>query len=1134
MALSFLVLEVFSLILTPSEAVIYYVTPTEPPNPDCPGQPCQTLDYYFSHKEEYFNSSKINVTMLLLGGEHILSSNHTEWVKTDCYAPKHAHLIKNLEMFEMIGLEPAHDVVIQLFTGIYVVNITKSHFANLKFFDATTDQVYMTLCALYLVGCRLSANTSQSSEKTAPADNVTLVTVVNETIFNGVELYQFTSKPNNFQIDTTVANSWFIDQLGLFTLTDRLADLNLNSYVRVTNCTFNNSYLALIYDSVNVIIFNSTVWKGEMYLTKCNVEINRTVLLSNVISSDAIGDVHIDNPFSTYMFLSSSVTITGDVTFANSVKTLIAAHSSSITLSGNISFLNNSGVSGGAMALYSSTLNIAPNTSVYFYNNTATETGGAIYLGNEGNTDLPSSLLPCFYQLLDYDYDVNSSNWYDISFHNNSATEGGDHIYGALMHSGDCYVDHAHKAVASCCVQKYFHYNPKSQSSVSSDPMRVCVCKNGSQQCDESYSNINITVHPGETLTLSVVIVGADFGTSLGSVYAIFENPGTTVQLKPSSQYVQGILTINDVGVCSEVNYTVFSQNKHEVFVLTTKQEPWTSADQLRQVISQGFYNHSIKCSECHAVDHVRFDLLYAPLLLNVTLLPCPLGFQLRGDPPGCDCHPVLTVNNVKCQFINGTGYHIWNGPLWLDIMNDINSDVHIKLAQYCPFDYCKSDEKFVNLQNDSNAQCTFNRAGRLCGGCKENYSLAIGSSHCIQCPDNNNLALLIFFAATGFLLVVIIGAFNLTVTQGMINGLIFYANIVWTYQRILFSQQFESNVALALRTMMAWLNLDFGIQTCFVKGLNAIHKTWPQYFFILYIWGIAMVVILAANRSTKLTNLLGNRPVPILVTLFLLSYTKLLQISIVSVGFTQINVYGADRNYTLTVWSLDGNYMYCHYPHVLLFIAALLVFLTIWLPYTLVLFSVKWLRKMSHLKLLQWVPKFNPVWDAHLAPLKDKHHYWFGVLLIVRGVLLVILTLTYTVYPKINYIVLLITASLLLFYSNYHGVYKNRLVQLNESFFLLLLILISGTGILEEQTRRIIVYASVGVGLLVFCGMIVGRMFGSCCKKGKIERDFVPANERRKLRQEISDDAQYRDSILNETEPLLGDAEATQDVATY
>ena len=38
---------------------------------------------------------------------------------------------------------------------------------------------------------------------------------------------------------------------------------------------------------------------------------------------------------------------------------------------------------------------------------------------------------------------------------------------------------------------------------------------------------------------------------------------------------------------------------------------------------------------------------------------------------------------------------------------------------------------------------------------------------------------LLIWFAAAGFLLVFFIAAFNLTVTQGITNGLIFYANIV-------------------------------------------------------------------------------------------------------------------------------------------------------------------------------------------------------------------------------------------------------------------------------------------------------------------------------------------------------------------
>ena len=128
-----------------------------------------------------------------------------------------------------------------------------------------------------------------------------------------------------------------------------------------------------------------------------------------------------------------------------------------------------------------------------------------------------------------------------------------------------------------------------------------------------------------------------------------------------------------------------------------------------------------------------------------------------------------------------------------------------------------------------------------------------------------------------------------------------------------------------------------------------------------------------------------------------------------------------------------------------------------------------------------------------------------------------------------------MITASLLL-YSNDYRVYKNRLVQFNENLFLslLLLILIGATGVLDEEMRRIIVYASVGVGLLVFCEIIIGRLFQGYYKKRKVERNYIQ-NKREKLimKKEISENAQFQDSIFDEADPLLGDAKATQDVVT-
>jgi hypothetical protein len=41
--------------------------------------------------------------------------------------------------------------------------------------------------------------------------------------------------------------------------------------------------------------------------------------------------------------------------------------------------------------------------------------------------------------------------------------------------------------------------------------------------------------------------------------------------------------------------------------------------------------------------------LRHTPLFIKIHFLPCPPGFFLSGDPPGCQCHPILTTNGVNC-----------------------------------------------------------------------------------------------------------------------------------------------------------------------------------------------------------------------------------------------------------------------------------------------------------------------------------------------------------------------------------------------------------------------------------------------------------------------------------------------------
>ena len=157
-------------------------------------------------------------------------------------------------------------------------------------------------------------------------------------------------------------------------------------------------------------------------------------------------------------------------------------------------------------------------------------------------------------------------------------------------------------------------------------------------------------------------------------------------------------------------------------------------------------------------------------------------------------------------------------------------------MHSHCPYDYCKPEDLHIKLTSPD-TQCAFNHSGIMCGACKEGLSLVLGTSNCKQCP-NSFLVLLIPFSIAGFVLVFLLTVLNLTVSEGTLNGLIFYANVVHS-NRATFFPPGCSNVAAAF---IAWLNLDLGIETCFFSGMDAYSRTWIQFVFPLYIWIIVIM----------------------------------------------------------------------------------------------------------------------------------------------------------------------------------------------------------------------------------------------------------------------------------------------------
>ena len=96
----------------------------------------------------------------------------------------------------------------------------------------------------------------------------------------------------------------------------------------------------------------------------------------------------------------------------------------------------------------------------------------------------------------------------------------------------------------------------------------------------------------------------------------------------------------------------------------------------------------------------------------------------------------------------------------------------------------------------------------------------------------------------------------------------------------------FSSVKNIPLLIFIAWLNLDVGIETCYYNGMDTYGRTWLQFVFPLYVWALVGLIIVVSHYSTNAARIFGRNPVSVLATLFLLSYTKLLQTIIAVFSF--------------------------------------------------------------------------------------------------------------------------------------------------------------------------------------------------------------------------------------------------------
>ena len=275
--------------------------------------------------------------------------------------------------------------------------------------------------------------------------------------------------------------------------------------------------------------------------------------------------------------------------------------------------------------------------------------------------------------------------------------------------------------------------------------------------------------------------------------------------------------------------------------------------------------------------------------------------------------------------------------------------------------------------------------------------------------------------------------------------------------------------------------------------------KTWLQFVFPLYLWMLAGGIILGCRYSYFVTKFFGNNAVHVLATILLLSYNKLLRVIITVYSATTVQVESQHVREDF-VWTFDGNIPYLGSKHSILFAVSTVLFLIIWLPFTVLILLGHWLQRYNH--RLRWLGKLRPLFDAYYGPLNDHNRYWVGILLLARVCVVFpaadpLASDEESLLTIVIVVIVLLSLYLLLgkMYRKYYASIFEVVSFVNLLFFAVLSLYFVNTGGKQE----IAVYISGGVFLSCFIFVLIYQCYLMLKQKftcGKKQDSYVPINE--------------------------------------
>ena len=832
----------------------------------------------------------------------------------------------------------------------------------------------------------------------------------------------------------------------------------------------------LTISGVNNFTGNNATYGGGVAMFNSTVLVSAESYFEGNFASNSGGAINIENSNVSLNFDKGNI-IKVHLNTAVFAGGGFAVYDGQLNLVETLIFESNLAGVGGAIALYgSSEVLLNPTINANFSENCAKTFGGAFFFADSDSTSLCSvnAKPPKCFLILNIGNSSLSDASLQLNFTNNKA-ESGTVLYGGQLNKcqspfydeNDCGGRinsnvQCNTTLLQTVKDLFIITQDKNTTSTISSvahKMSVCgmkaICTSSQKNlCNGVSQSVNVSVIPGQAFNVSIEAVDQNDQHVSAMVLSEALIGGSKYEITPTIQTTSQM--------CMNLTYRL------KVY----------DAD---HDVENG---NNIMASYKLFIDS-RCGSTASGISVYLTISPCPIGFTFSSSDHECVCEKVLQSFTQNCYIDKQSISRVKNN-FWMSPVNGTSSAFYFHGGS-CPLDYCVSAPINVTLDNPD-IQCDHSHTGKLCGACKENFSLALGSLHCLSC-NNAYLALIIPFALAGIALVAVLSLLRLTVAAGTLNGLIFYANIVQANHQAFFPT--NSNAVYFCRVFISWINLDLGIDVCFVRGLNIYAYSWMQFLFPLYLWLLLISIIIACRYSQKISKIFGMNPIAVFNTILLISYSKILKAIIVPLSLTHLTIYPSDNVANITrerVWFYDANKRYFNdRDHLVLGIFAIFALVFLFLPYTFLLLCGHWLHTKSHWRMLSWTNKIIPFLDAYYAPYRANNQHWIGLFLLARCILF--MTFAFNARGD-NGLNLVVVCSVVTGLSIIKGraVYKRFYNDFLESSFLLNLCILSLATFYvsgEEQDlvnkdtiQTIISNVSIGIAFLYFVGIV---MFHIC-----------------------------------------------------